>query len=161
VIVPNPVEIDTPTDREVRMRRAFDAPPALVFDAHTVPALLRRWYGPPGWEMTVCDIDLKPGGKFRYVTKQPSGREVGQFGIFREVSRPRRVVHTENWEDWNPGEVIVTADFAAEGEGTLLSVTTLFPSKDIRDQLIAHGMTDGAEAAYRKLDTLLSDHQTR
>ena len=159
--MPNPVEIDTPTDREVRMRRAFDAPPALVFDAHTVPALLRRWYGPPGWEMTVCDIDLKPGGKFCYVTKQPSGREIGQFGTFREVSRPRLVVHTENWEDWNPGEVLVTADFAADGEGTLLSVATLFPSKDIRDQLIAHGMTDGAEAAYRKLDALLSDHQTR
>jgi uncharacterized protein YndB with AHSA1/START domain len=160
-MMPRPVEIDTPSDREVRMRRAFEAPPALVFDAHTVPALLRRWYGPPGWEMVICDIDLQPGGKFRYVTRQPSGREIGQFGVFREVGRPNRIVHTENWEDWNPGEVIVTAEFASAGEGTLLTVTTLFPSQDIRDQLIAHGMTDGAEAAYEKLDQLLADHQTR
>ena len=159
--MPKPVEIDTPSDREVRLRRAFAAPPDLVFDAHTVPGLLMRWYGPPGWEMIVCNIDLRAGGKFRYVTRQPRGREIGQFGAFREVSRPNRIVHTESWEDWNPGEVIVTAEFAAGGEGTLLSVTTLFPSKQIRDQLIAHGMTDGAEAAYRKLDTLLGDYQTR
>ena len=158
--MPKPVEIDTPSDREVRLRRAFAAPPDLVFDAHTVPGLLMRWYGPPGWEMIVCNIDLRAGGKFRYVTRQPGGREIGQFGAFREVSRPNRIVHTESWEDWNPGEVIVTAEFAAGGEGTLLSVTTLFPSKQIRDQLIAHGMTDGAEAAYRKLDTLLGNYQT-
>ena len=159
--MPNPVEIDTPSDREVRMRRAFEAPPELVFDAHTTPSLLRRWYGPEGWEMTVCEIDLRPGGAFRFVTRQPGGREVGQRGAFREVSRPSRLVHTERWEDWNPGEVIVTLGFAPAGEGTLLTVTTLFPDKEIRDQLIAFGMTDGAEAAYRKLDALLADYQTR
>jgi uncharacterized protein YndB with AHSA1/START domain len=155
--MPNPVEIDTPSDREVRMRRGFEAPPELVFDAHTMPSLLRRWYGPPGWELTVCEIDLQPGGAFRFVTTQSGGREVGQYGAFREVVRPSRLVHTERWEDWDPGEVIVTAEFAAAGEGTLLTVTTLFPSQEVRDQLIAHGMTDGAEAAYRKLDDVLAD----
>jgi uncharacterized protein YndB with AHSA1/START domain len=159
--MPNPVEVDTPSDREVRMRRVFEAPPELVFDAHTTPSLLRRWYGPAGWEMTVCEIDLQPGGAFRFVTTQPGGREVGQYGAFREVNRPSWLVHTERWEDWDQGEVIVTAEFAPEGTGTLLTVTTLFPSKEIRDQLIAHGMTDGAEAAYRKLDGILADYQTR
>ena len=157
--MPKPVEIDLPSEREVRMRRGFAAPPALVFDAHTVPSLLRRWYAPPGWELIVCEIELKPGGSFRYVTRQPEGKEVGQFGTFRAVERPDRIVHTENWEDWNPGEVLVTAEFAADGEGTLLSVTTLFPSKDVRDQLVAFGMTDGAEAAYQKLDTVLAEER--
>lgn len=159
--MPKPVEIDTPSDREVRMRRTFDAAPALVFDAHTVPGLLKRWYGPPGWEMVLCDMDLRPGGTFRIVTKQPGGREIGQYGVYREVIRPTRIVNTENWEDWNPGEVLVTSVFESDGTGTLLSVTTRFPTKDIRDQLIAAGMTDGAEAAYAKLDAVLADHQTR
>jgi uncharacterized protein YndB with AHSA1/START domain len=161
VILPRPLEIDTPSEREVVIRRGFDAPPELVFDAHTLPGLLRRWYGPPGWEMTVCDIDLRPGGSFRYVTRQPGGREIAQFGIFRVVSRPSRLVHSERWEDWDPGEVMVTAAFAPEGAGTLLMLTTLFPTRDVRDQLIALGMTEQTEPAYRKLDGLLSDYQTR
>ncbi len=150
------LEIDLPTDTSVRMRRSFAATPELVFDAHTVPVLLRRWYGPPGWTMTVCEIDLRPGGKYRYVTMQPSGREIGQYGVFREVARPGRVVHTERWEDWDPGEVLVTTTFEANGSGTLLTVSSEFPSKEVRDQLVAAGMTDGAEDAYRKLDTLLA-----
>jgi uncharacterized protein YndB with AHSA1/START domain len=155
--MPLPVEVDTPSDREVRMRRTFAAVPELVFDAHTVPALLRRWYGPTGWIMTTCDIDLRPGGRYRFVTRQPDGREIGQHGVYTEVNRPERIVHTENWEDWNPGEVIVTTTFAPEGEGTLVTLTTLFPSRDVRDQLIAFGMTDGAEASYEKLDAMLAD----
>lgn len=152
-----PVEVDLPSDITIRMRRSFAAPPELVFDAHTVPSLLARWYGPPGWELVVCEIDLTPGGSFRYVTRQPGGKEIGQFGVFREVRRPDRIVNTENWEDWNPGEVIVTSEFAAEGNGTLLSVTTMFPTKAIRDQLVAFGMTDGAEGSYLRLDALLAD----
>jgi uncharacterized protein YndB with AHSA1/START domain len=150
------LEIDLPTDTSVRMRRSFAATPELVFDAHTVPVLLRRWYGPPGWTMTVCDIDLRPGGKYRYVTTQPSGREIGQYGAFREVVRPDRLVHTERWEDWDPGEVVVTTTFDEENGGTLLTVSSEFPSKEVRDQLAAAGMTNGAEDAYRKLDTLLA-----
>jgi uncharacterized protein YndB with AHSA1/START domain len=149
------LEIDLPTDTTVRMRRGFAASPELVFDAHTVPALLKRWYGPPGWTMTVCDIDLKPGGNYRFVTTQPNGRAIGQYGVFREVVRPTLVVHTERWEDWDPGEVVVTTTFVADGDGTLLTISSEFPSNEVRDQLIDAGMTDGAEDAYRKLDALL------
>lgn len=154
--MPAPVEITTPSDREVRMTRSFDAPPELVFDAHTVPALIRRWYGPPGWKLLVCEIDLRPGGAWRFVGRQPDEREIGQYGIIRDVARPGRLVQTENWEDWNPGEVLVTCEFAAAGDGTVLTVTTLFPSKEVRDQLIAYGMSDGAEASYQKLDAVLA-----
>jgi uncharacterized protein YndB with AHSA1/START domain len=155
--MPLPVEVDTPSDTTIRQRRSFRAAPELVFDAHTVPALLARWYGPPGWTLSLCEIDLRAGGKFRFVSRQPGGREIGQYGIYREVARPARIVNTENWEDWNPGEVLVTTTFEPEGGGTLVTVTTAFPSKDIRDQLIAAGMTDGAEASYARLDAVLAD----
>jgi uncharacterized protein YndB with AHSA1/START domain len=152
-----PLEIATPSDREIRMTRQFAAPPELVFDAHTVPALIKRWYGPPGWELLLCEIDLRPGGAWRFLGRQPGGREIGQYGVIRDVSRPHRIVQTENWEDWNPGEVLVTNSFEPANGGTLLTVTTLFPSQKVRDVLIEHGMTDGAEASYGKLDALLAE----
>ena len=155
--MPVPVEIDMPTDRDLRTRRSFRALPELVFDAHTIPVLLRRWYGPPGWQMVTCEIDLRAGGKYRFVTKQPTGREIGQYGVYQAVSRPRQLVHTENWEDWNPGEVTVTTTFELQGNGTLVTVLTVFPSREVRDQLVAAGMNDGTEASYRKLDMLLMD----
>jgi uncharacterized protein YndB with AHSA1/START domain len=155
--MPLPAEVDTPSDIEVRIRRSFSALPELVFDAHTLPVLLRRWYGPPGWTMTTCEIDLRPGGRYRFVTRQPDGREIGQRGVYQEVSRPRQVVYTETWEDWNPGEVLVTTAFVLEGNGTRVTVTTRFPNQQVRDQLIAFGMTDGTEASFRKLDELLRD----
>jgi uncharacterized protein YndB with AHSA1/START domain len=150
-----PLEITTPSDREIRMTRDFAAPPELVFDAHTVPALIKRWYGPPGWELLVCEIDLRPGGTWRFIGRQPGDREIGQYGVIREVTRPDLLIQTENWEDWNPGEVLVTTSFTPIPSGTQLTVTTLFPSKEVRDQLIAYGMSDGAEASYAKLDALL------
>ena len=159
--MPKTLEITTPTDREIEMRRSFAAPPELVFDAHTVPALLKRWYGPPGWELLVCEIDLTPGGAWRFVGRQPGGREIGQHGMIRDVARPGKLAQTENWEDWNPGEVLVTNTFEPEGDGTLLTVTTLFPSKEVRDQLIAYGMSDGAEASYQKLDAVLSEARSQ
>jgi uncharacterized protein YndB with AHSA1/START domain len=161
--MPAPAAVTTPSDREIRIVRGFDAPRELVFDAHTIPALLKRWYGPPGWQLIVCEIDLRPGGNFRYVTRQPSGREVAQSGVYSDVERPSLVANSEAWEDWNPGEVEVRSEFAAAGGGTLLTVTLLFPSREVRDQLIAHGMTDGSEASYRKLDAVLAsgDHQMR
>jgi uncharacterized protein YndB with AHSA1/START domain len=151
-----PLEITMPSPRELEMTRDFGAPPELLFDAHTVPALIRRWYGPPGWELLVCEIDLKPGGKWRFVGRQPGGREIGQFGEIREIARPYRLVQTENWEDWNPGEVLVTTAFERVGATTRMTVTTLFPSQEVRDMLVESGMSDGAEATYRKLDAMLS-----
>jgi uncharacterized protein YndB with AHSA1/START domain len=153
-----PVEISMPSPRELVMTRDFAAPPELVFDAHVVPALIRRWYGPPGWELLVCQIDLRPGGKWRFVGRQPGGREIGQFGEMREVERPNRIVQTENWEDWNPGEVLVTMAFdrPSRAPATRLTVTTLFPTQEVRDMLVKSGMSDGAEESYGKLDTLLA-----
>jgi uncharacterized protein YndB with AHSA1/START domain len=153
-----PLEISMPSERELVMTREFAAPPELVFDAHVVPALLKHWYGPPGWELLICEIDLRPGGKWRFVGRQPGGREIGQFGEVREVNRPHRLVQTENWEDWNPGEVLVSMAFERPGAAatTRLTITTLFPSREVRDMLVESGMSDGAEESFQKLDALLA-----
>jgi len=148
--------ITTPTEREIVMTRVFDAPRGLVFEALTRPELLRRWYGPHGWSLVVCEIDLRVGGAWRFVTRRPDGKEVGQRGVYREIVAPQRLVNTESWEDWNPGEVLVTAVLMEQGGQTTLTSTLLFPSREVRDALIESGMTNGAAESYDKLAAYLA-----
>jgi uncharacterized protein YndB with AHSA1/START domain len=75
------LQVTTPTDREIVMTRVFDAPRHLVWEAFTRPELLKRWFGPRGWSMTVCEVDLKVGGGFRFVLRSPEGKEMGMRGV--------------------------------------------------------------------------------
>ncbi|MGC4050124.1 MAG: SRPBCC domain-containing protein [Paludibaculum sp.] len=98
------LEISTPSDREVVLTRAFRAPRTLVFDASTKPELLKRWLVAPGRTMEVCDVDLRPGGSYRYVWRGPGRKDVGMYGVYREVTPPEGFVRTEAWEDWDAGQ---------------------------------------------------------
>src|SRR5205814_27542 len=93
------------------MTRVFDAARALVFDAHTKPELVKRWLlGPPGWSMPVCEIDLRVGGKYRYVWRHNTkGTQMGMGGVYREIVAPERIVSTERFDEaWYPGEAVGT-----------------------------------------------------
>ena len=138
------------------MTRVFDAQRDLVFDALTKPEFLRRWYGPSGWSLAVCEIDLRVGGAWRFVSRQPDGKEVGQRGVYREVASPERIVNTESWEDWNPGELLVTTTLVEQGGKTTLTVTSLFPSQEVRDMLLKSGMASGAAETYDRLAEVLA-----
>ena len=146
------LNVTTPSERELVMTRVFNAPRALVFDALTTPELVRRWYGPAGWSLVVCDIDLRVDGGWRFVSRRPDGKQIGQRGVYREIVRPARIVNTESWEDWNPGELLVTTTLDERGATTTLTITLLFPSQDVRDTLIKSGMTNDAAAVYDKLE---------
>ena len=158
------VEVTMPSDVEVRIKRTFEAPPRLVYDAHTKPELVRRWLsGPDGWEVSRCDIDLRVGGKFRYEWRNVDGREMGMGGDFRELEPPQRIVHTELFdEDWTGGEVVTTTLFEAQGDDkTMLTVTSVYSSKEARDGAIATGMTSGMDTSYDKLAALLASPEVR
>jgi uncharacterized protein YndB with AHSA1/START domain len=148
--------ISTPSARELAHTRVFDAPRRLVFDALTKPDLLRRWYGPTGWSLVVCEIDLRVGGAWRFVGRRPDGRTIGQSGVYREVVAPERLVNTETWDDWDAGETLVTTVLREEGGRTTLTSTMLFPSQEVRDVLIKNGMDSGAAETYDKLAALLA-----
>ena len=151
--------ITTPSPCETLLRRDFDAPRHLVFDALTQPELLRRWYGPPGWSLVVCEVDLRVGGCFYFVSRRDSGKDVSQRGEYREIARPERIVNTEWWEDWNQGECLVTT-LLTEREGrTTLTSTVLFPSEEVRDAVLKSGLESSAGALYGKLDALLASLQ--
>ena len=151
------VNVTTPTDREVVIRRSFSAPRSLVFDAHTRPQLVRRWLlGPPGWTMAVCEIHLRAGGTYRYELHGPEGEVMGWGGVYREVVSPERLVATELFDqDWTGGGTVNTLVLAEHEQRTDLTLTILYTSKDARDGALASGMTIGMEAGYGLLDTLL------
>jgi uncharacterized protein YndB with AHSA1/START domain len=151
--------ITTPSDREVMLSREFNAPALMVFDALTKPEWLKRWYGPKGWMLVVCDIDLRVGGAWRFVVRQPAGKEIGQRGIYQEIDRPNRIVNTESWEDWDAGETLVTTILSEHDGRTAFQCTILFPSKDVRDTVVKAGLEHGAKEGYDKLAEALASAQ--
>ena len=154
------LKITTPSDREIRMTRVFNASRALVFEALTTPALLERWLlGPPGWKMTVCDIDLRVGGKYRYEwTRIDDGTVMGMGGEFREIVRPERLVATELFDQsWYPGGAIVTQTLVEENGKTTLNVTILYDSAEARDGVLKSGMAEGVSASYDRLAEQLAE----
>jgi uncharacterized protein YndB with AHSA1/START domain len=148
------LRVTTPTDREVVLTRVFDAPRRLVFDAFTKPELLERWFGPRGWSLVVCEVDLRVGGGFRFVLRGPDGREMGMRGVYREIVAPERSVHMESFDDY-PGESQVTTVLVEQAGKTTLTATILYPSKEVRDIVIKSGMEHGAAESYDKLAELL------
>ncbi len=148
------LQVTTPSDREIVLTRVFDAPRELVYDALTKPELLKRWFGPRGWSLVVCEVDLRVGGAWRFVLRGPDGSEMGMHGVYRELVRPERTVHTESFDDY-PGESVVTGVLVERDGKTTLTANVLYESKEIRDAVISSGMEHGAAETYDKLAELL------
>jgi len=130
------LQLTTRGDREIIMTRDFNAPRHLVFDAFTKPELIKRWLlGPDGWSMPVCEVDLRVGGKYRYVWRKDSdGEEMGMGGVFREIDKPKRIINTEKFDQaWYPGEAVDTTEFSEQSGGTRVTQTVLYASKEARD----------------------------
>jgi uncharacterized protein YndB with AHSA1/START domain len=146
-------------DREIIMTRSFNAPRKLVFEAFTKPELVKRWLlGPPGWSMPVCEIDLRVGGKYRWVWKRDSdGTEMGMGGVYREIVAPERIVSTEKFDDaWYPGEAVGTILLVEQGGMTSLTQTVLYESREARDGVLKSPMESGVRASYDRLEELLA-----
>lgn len=150
------LKITLPSDREVMLTREFEAAASLVFDALTQPEWLKRWYGPTGWTLVLCEIDLRVGGAWHFVVQRPDGKQIGQLGVYQEIVKNQRIVNTESWEDWDAGETLVTTTLS-EGDGkTTFECKILFPSKEVRDTVVKAGLGDGAEQSYNKLAEVLA-----
>jgi uncharacterized protein YndB with AHSA1/START domain len=152
--------ITLPSDTEVLITRAFDAPAALIFRAYTEPELVKRWYGFESSEWLVCEIDLRVGGKWRYVTRETGGFEVGFHGEYREIEAPRRLVTTEVYEgvpDQYPNDPALNVVTFDEVDGvTTMSILVQMPSQETRDAMLASGMESGMQVSYDRLEDLLA-----
>ena len=144
----------TPSDLEIRLTRLFDAPRALVFEAMHTPEHVKQWWGclAQGYSVPVCEIDLRPGGTWRFVNRLPNGKEVAFHGVYREIARPERVVNTEIFEEYPDVESLVTTVLTEESGKTRLTVTARYPSAEVRDIVLKSGMDRGAALSYDHLE---------
>jgi len=146
----------TPSDREIVLTRLFDAPRRLVFEAMTKPEHVKRWWGilDERYSVPVVEIDLRPGGKWRFVGKGPQG-EYGFHGVYREIVAPERVVFTEIYDPFPDAESVVTSVLTEENGKTRLTATCVYPTLEVRDMVLKSGMTRGAGISYDRLEELV------
>jgi uncharacterized protein YndB with AHSA1/START domain len=148
--------VTLPTDREIVMTRVFDAPRTRVFDALTKPELLTRWYGPQGWSLASCEVDLKVGGAWRFLMRRADGTKFPMHGVYREIAPPDRLIYTESYDDDFFGDLLVTTDLVEDSARTTLLSTVLHKSKEVRDANAA-GVEQGAAGSFDKLAELLRE----
>lgn len=160
----NTFTVSTPSDREIRLTRLFDAPRELVFEVMTEPEHIRRWWGclDEGFSMVVCEVDLRVGGAYRYSNRTPKGELTTFYGVYREITPPERLVFTEIFEPFPDAESVVTTELADEDGRTRMVLTAIYPSKEVRDIVIASGMEKGAAISYDRLEDVVQElHRQR
>lgn len=153
----NTLKVEARGDYEIMMTRVLDAPRHLVFDAFTKPELLKRWLGAfAGWEFAVCEIDLRVGGKYRWVWRNADGTEMGMGGVYREIVPPEKIVSTEKFDEaWYPGEGLGTVVFTEHGGKTTVTQTVRYESREARDGVLKSPMETGVETSYNQLQLVL------
>ena len=147
----SPTTFTTPSDNEFVMTRVIDAPRSLVWEAWTSPEHVPNWLlGPSGWTMPVCEIDLRPGGAWRFVWRKGDDEELAMQGEYREIAPPERLVSTESWgADWP--ETVNTLVLSEQDGKTTITQTVLYPSKEARDAALETGMKGGASKSFDRL----------
>ena len=144
-----------PADDQILVEREFDAPAHLVYKALTTPELVKRWWNAKRGEVTICEIDLRVGGRWRYVMVIDDGAEIGFHGEFREIVPNERLVWTEAYEGMeypDAGASVNTTTLTEVNGRTTMSVLMQLPSQEIRDGIIESGMEAGMQDAYDLLE---------
>ena len=140
---------------KVVIKRVFDAPRRLVFEAMTKPELVSRWYGPRGFTVTSCQIDLRVGGAYRIVNRAPDGNEYGFKGVYREIVPPTRLVYTWTFEAMPDKETVVTDVFEEQdGTTTYTSSTALSTLEDL-DGFVQSGAAEGGAESMDRLEEVI------
>lgn len=149
--------LELESDRVLVITRNFKAPRRLVFEALTKPEHVRRWYGCDAMQMTICEIDLRPGGRWRYVLRMPDGSEHGFHGEYREVVPPERIVSTENYEPIGPGHEMIATMTLEEHDGrTTMRNRLVYQSQADRDGHIGSGMERGMRESHERLTEVIA-----
>ena len=150
--------LELPSEREILISRAFDAPATLVFEALTKAEHIRRWWAPEsrGVTLVVCEVDFRVGGGYRYVMRDANGTEYGFSGEFLEIDAPTRFVHTEVFDPFPDAAATVTVTLAEREGRTAMTNRSLYPSREVRDQVIASGMEDGMRESMRQLTEVVA-----
>ncbi|SCG52159.1 SRPBCC domain-containing protein [Micromonospora halophytica] len=153
--------VHAPGDREIVLSRIFDAPADLVFAAFTRPELLVRWYGARGWRLVGCEVDLRVGGRWRFVSEGPDGALMGQSGVYLEIDPPLLLVGTEVFDDQSyPGETLVRHVFTEVAGRTTVTTALRYATAQGRDRVLRYPMARGVSESFTRLTELLTTSTT-
>jgi uncharacterized protein YndB with AHSA1/START domain len=148
--------LSLPSDREILMTRKFDAPREIVWDTITDPELIPQWYGFARDATEVKKMDVRPGGKWQYITRTSGGEVVDFHGTYREVVAPEKLVYSFLFGDMPEGDGFVEITLVEKDGVTELRDRGVFTSKEERDAVIASGMESGARETYERLADLIA-----
>jgi uncharacterized protein YndB with AHSA1/START domain len=155
------ITVSTPSDLEIVMTRVFNAPRHLVYEAHSKPEHIQRWWGPGASTMISCELDFRPGGRWRFVSREPDGSESAFRGEIRELVEPEKIVWTFEWEGM-PGHISVETLTLEESDGkTTVTARAVYDNKQDRDGMLQSGMEEGAVETYERLDEYLEKLKSR
>lgn len=157
----NRMQLSVVSDLEIAVIRDFDAPRALVFEAWSKCEHLARWWGPRHLELASCEMDFRPGGTYRFVSRARDGTLHPFKGVYREIAAPERVVFTQIYDVplISEHEVVVTTILTERNGRTTLAQRLLFDTIESRDGMIASGMEWGQAQSFERLDEFLADMQ--
>lgn len=141
------------SEREVTITRVFDAPASVLFEAYSKPEHIKRWFGPKGWPVTLCEMDFRVGGRFRFAMTGPSGRQNTPFGgEYLEIVPDRKIVYDNGFETKGAGRMVVTVTFdELDGGQTRLTIHTLFESIAMRNSHMSRGFEQGTNSGLDQL----------
>jgi uncharacterized protein YndB with AHSA1/START domain len=156
-------QVSTPSDREIRLSRLFDAPRELVFEALTKPEHIRRWWGilSDKHSVPVCEMDARVGGRWRFQGRGPEGDYPAFYGEVKEIVPPERLVYTEIFEPYPDGGSLVTAILTEENGKTRMNVTAVYETRETRDMVLGTGMERGAAVSYDRLEDVVAELKRR
>ncbi len=151
-------DVKPSADLEDVINRDFDAPARLLFKAWSSAEHLLKWFGPKGWPLTLCEVDFKVGGRFRFAMTGSSGVQNTPFGgEYLEIVPDRKIVFDNGFEEPGAEHVIVTVEFDEQDGKTRLSVRTLFPTIAMKEMFMNSGYAQGYASAFDQLDALLDE----
>jgi uncharacterized protein YndB with AHSA1/START domain len=146
-----------PSDRELVITRAFKTSAQTLFDMWTKPEHVRQWYGVRSTTVTVCEIDLRVGGAWRWVSTLPDGAQLAFSGVFREIDPPHRLQRTEIFEGMPGPGALVTFTFDERDGETIQMLHMLFEDKVSRDMCLKSGMELGVEECFDNIERLIRE----
>lgn len=150
-------------DREVVITRVFDVPARFLFEAYSKPEHLRRWFGPKGWPLTLCEVDFRLGGRYRFAMTGPSGEQNTPFGgEYLEIVPNRRIVFDNSFESLGAEKMVMTVSFDEALDGrTTLTFHTLFASVAMRNEYVGVGFEQGVDSGLDQLADVVAALQAR
>lgn len=148
---------ETIADRELIISRDYDVPARFLFEAYSKPEHLMKWFGPKGYPLTLCEVDFRTGGRYRFAMTGPDGKQNTPFGgEYLEIVPNEKIVFDNSFEEPNPRKMIMTVTFEETGGKTKLVLHTLFESKAMRDEYVGLGFMEGTNSAFDQLGDVVA-----